>query len=55
MNRETENLMEHIEKKLDKFGALDRIHIILELRELLDRLEHEAMTEEYRLDPDYYE
>ena len=55
MNATVERLAEHIERKVSEFGAMDRITIILELRETLDRLEREAMAEEYELETDFFE
>ena len=47
MNVTIEKLSEHIERKVSKFGPMERITIINEIRESLDRLEREAMAEEY--------
>lgn len=55
MNTTVENITAHIAKKLSDFGAMDRIQIILELREVLDGMEREAMIEEYELEPSYFE
>lgn len=55
MNRVVEKLSEHIERKLSEFPNVDKINIILELRETLDKLEREAMIEEYELELDYFE
>ena len=55
MNEVVEKLIETIERNINEFGAVDRINIVLELREHLDTIEREAMIEEYALDPDYYE
>ena len=55
MNATVEKLTEHIERKNSRFGALDRITIILEIRKTLDRLEREAMAEEYELEEELFE
>jgi hypothetical protein len=46
MNVTIEKLSEHIERKISKFEPMDRITIINEVREFLDRLEREAKAEE---------
>lgn len=55
MNTTVENITAYLNKKLSDYGALDRIQIILELREVLDGMEREAMIEEYELEPSYFE
>ena len=55
MNRVVEKLSEHIERKLSEFSNVDKINIILELRETLDKLEKDAMIEEYALEADFFE
>lgn len=55
MDRIIENLKDYIDRKLNGFGAVDRINIILDLREHLDTFEREAMIEEYQLEDDYFE
>lgn len=55
MNTTVENITAYIEKKLSEYGAMDRIQIILEIREVLDGMEREAMIEEYELEPSYFE
>lgn len=55
MNTTVENITAYLDKKLSDYGAMDRIQIILELREVLDGMEREAMIEEYELEPSYFE
>lgn len=55
MDHTIENLKDYIDRKLNGFGAVDRINIILELREHLDTIEREAMIEEYQLEEDIFE
>ena len=55
MNTTVENITAYLDKKLSEYGALDRIQIILELREVLDGMEREAMIEEYDLEPTFFE
>lgn len=55
MNQAVEKIIETIDRKLNAFGAVDRINIILEIREHLDTIEREAMIEEYSLDPEIFE
>lgn len=55
MNRTVEELTATIDRKLSEYGAMDRIQIILELREVLDGMEREAMIEEYELEPNYFD
>jgi hypothetical protein len=54
MNDIVEYLTEKIDKKLEGYGSVDRISIISELRDHLEELEHEAMMEEYQLEPDFF-
>ena len=55
MNTTVENITAYLDKKLSEYGALDRIQIILELREVLDGMERQAMIEEYDLEPTFFE
>jgi len=55
MNTTVENITAYLDKKLSDYGALDRIQIILELREVLDGMERQAMIEEYDLEPTFFE
>ena len=55
MNQAVEKIIDTIDRKLNQFGAVDRINIILEVREHLDTIEREAMIEEYSLDPEIFE
>ena len=55
MNTTIEKITAFIDKKLSEYGPLDRIQIILDLREVLDGMERQAMIEEYELEPDFFE
>ena len=55
MNEAVEKIIETIDRKLNQFEAIDRINIVLELREHLDTIEREAMIEGYALDPELFE
>ena len=55
MNTTVENITAYLDKKLSDYGALDRIQIILELREVLDGMERQTMIEEYDLEPTFFE
>ena len=55
MNTTVEKITGFIEKRLSAFGPMDRIQIITNIRESLDEMEKQAMTEEYNLTEDYFE
>jgi hypothetical protein len=55
MNETVEKITAFIEKELSGYESCERIQIILDLREVMDGMERQAMIEEYELEPEYFE
>ena len=55
MNETVEKITAFIEKELSGYESCERIQIILDLRELMDGMERQAMIEEYELESEYFE
>lgn len=55
MNETIEKITAFIEKELSGYESCERVQIILELREVMDGMERQAMIEECDLEPNYFE
>lgn len=55
MNETIEKITAFIEKELSGYESCERVQIIIELREVMDGIERQAMIEEYELESEYFE